>query len=660
MNFIRSLLLLAFALGTVPSFAQSVPLQGGPWAQGHAPMYSNSGNSQPVISDSGPASGGDVGVGMSEGLYVAQGTGAPPYVAQGTGPNGTNWCDYDAPITSAAGYHYLCLSPNAGSGGLIVYGAGGTAQQLPLNIVVNGATVPLAPPVYPVTCNGIDDTSALQNALNAVKSGGGGVLELPAGTCVAKATLVYDISDVNTRFTDRLNIIGQGAASSTISFTGLTGAAFSYLGNSSNPESYLKIEGVHFTGSNTVGSSGISLSVAAFVHLTDVVSEAFDYDLDATDVEQSLIEQSNFRWGMHGVRFNPAVKTTSANSITFINSAIANNSVWGLQAANPNAFSFLGGSVQYNGTTTGSSSDWGVKFIEAGNGYGTITFNGVAFEGNTGISDFISDQSTNPANVNILGCGFARSTNVNYSTNNILLTGSNSISTYQISNDEFRGYNNYVPDASRPYIALTNGNAKFFDDGTNIYGSSLEAPPWLGWSRSPTKMLVGAGATPVGGSASATIRAGTDENLYVGGTFSLGSGVSLGSLNDAHSTLLPIEIRASNTTTAGSFGSTPVDLTLVNGSNGTISPVNASIVRISGPTSSFSILGIAAGFNGQRMTLFDSDSEQMTISNDNGGTAVGAKILTLSGADLVLRSGKSAVTLYYSSEDQHWIVTNSN
>lgn len=102
-------------------------------------MYSNSGGSQPVIQDSGPAGGGQPGLGISELLLTARGTGTPPYVGQGTGPNGENFCNYDAPITNATGYHYLCMSPNV-NGGVISYGAGGAATALGLNFIVNGVT----------------------------------------------------------------------------------------------------------------------------------------------------------------------------------------------------------------------------------------------------------------------------------------------------------------------------------------------------------------------------------------------------------------------------------------------------------------------------------------------------------------------------------------
>lgn len=140
MRFARWLVAAATLLLATPAIAQSVPLQGGPWVAGHAPMYSNSGGSQPVIQDSGPAGGGAVGLGMSEGLYVARGTGTPPYAGQGTGPFGSNWCNYDAPITNATGYHFLCLSPNALGGGLLSYGAVGSATQAPLYFSINGTT----------------------------------------------------------------------------------------------------------------------------------------------------------------------------------------------------------------------------------------------------------------------------------------------------------------------------------------------------------------------------------------------------------------------------------------------------------------------------------------------------------------------------------------
>lgn len=135
---LRSVVALIFAALASQAVAQSAILQGGPWAAGRAPMYADSGNSQPVLLDSGPASGGSLGTGLNElGLQV-RGLTTPPIANGGTGPNGENLCDYDAPIDNADGYHYLCLSPNAQGGGLLSYGAAGAADVAPLNVMING------------------------------------------------------------------------------------------------------------------------------------------------------------------------------------------------------------------------------------------------------------------------------------------------------------------------------------------------------------------------------------------------------------------------------------------------------------------------------------------------------------------------------------------
>ena len=126
---------------TGASHAQGI-LQGGTWTAGHVPIYGSQGTNPPVLQDSGPASGPTYGFpGASEGLYqvpTPAGGGTPPFANSGTGPFGTNWCDYDAPITNATGYHFLCMSPNAQGGGLIAYGAGGGASALPLVFNLNG------------------------------------------------------------------------------------------------------------------------------------------------------------------------------------------------------------------------------------------------------------------------------------------------------------------------------------------------------------------------------------------------------------------------------------------------------------------------------------------------------------------------------------------
>lgn len=138
-----TLAVIAFLAPISSALGQSSLLQGGAWTPGHGPMYVGSGSGQPIVQDSGPASGGAIGLGYNEQLLTVRGTGTAPYANAGTGPFGTNACNYDAPTTNATGYHYLCFSPNALGGGLIAYGYGGGATPLPLQFNINGVLTSL-------------------------------------------------------------------------------------------------------------------------------------------------------------------------------------------------------------------------------------------------------------------------------------------------------------------------------------------------------------------------------------------------------------------------------------------------------------------------------------------------------------------------------------
>src|ERR1039458_4897362 len=127
--------LCALFLAPAVAWGQGTILQAGPPTGGHVPMYTPSGGSQAAVQDSGPASGGMAGLGLSELLQVNP----SPTASTGTGPYGTHICNYSTPVNSGA-YYYLCVDSNAQSGGLFAYGNGGTAPPLPFHFIVNGAT----------------------------------------------------------------------------------------------------------------------------------------------------------------------------------------------------------------------------------------------------------------------------------------------------------------------------------------------------------------------------------------------------------------------------------------------------------------------------------------------------------------------------------------
>ncbi len=155
--------LIALIASLSGAWGQTTLLNGGAWTAGHVPQYvgtSQNQFSQPVVMDGGSAAGGAVGVNAGEMGIVARGpvSSTPPYVGLGTGPNGEIFCLYDGPIDAAAGYHYVCLTPNASngsqSGPMISVGYGGAASPLPLSFKINGVAV------NPVTCSAGSPTSS--------------------------------------------------------------------------------------------------------------------------------------------------------------------------------------------------------------------------------------------------------------------------------------------------------------------------------------------------------------------------------------------------------------------------------------------------------------------------------------------------------------------
>ncbi len=148
MKRVACIVVLALAFAPALAYGQSAILQGGGYTLGHVPAYVSQGG-QPVVVDGGPARGGDVGTGISELGLIARGTGTPPYAGQGTGAFGSIFCAYDAPITNATGYHYVCLSPNSSGGtALISTGAVGAASPIGLNFNIDGTSI------VGVTCSG--------------------------------------------------------------------------------------------------------------------------------------------------------------------------------------------------------------------------------------------------------------------------------------------------------------------------------------------------------------------------------------------------------------------------------------------------------------------------------------------------------------------------
>jgi hypothetical protein len=121
-------------------------------------------------------------------------------------------------------------------------------------------------------------------------------------------------------------------------------------------------------------------------------------------------------------------------------------------------------------------------------------------------------------------------------------------------------------------------------------------------------------------------------------------------------------LRQSGTTTGFSQPTALVEVTLVNGANDDIAITGTEtlrIIRIVGPSGAFSVSGFTAPSAGRMIVLHNTTAQAMTLTNDAGSTAAN-RILTLTGADIVLAARTSSATLAYDSTAARWIVASYN
>lgn len=100
-------------------------------------------------------------------------------------------------------------------------------------------------------------------------------------------------------------------------------------------------------------------------------------------------------------------------------------------------------------------------------------------------------------------------------------------------------------------------------------------------------------------------------------------------------------------------------LSLANGTNSDITIDTNSFFRISGPTLAFSITGLAGGADGKILTLYNTTSQLMTITNDAISTAEN-RIYTIIGTDIIVPAGTNVIQLQYNASVSRWIVINGH
>lgn len=262
-----------------------------------------------------------------------------------------------------------------------------------------------------------NDSAAIQAAVSALLTAGGGRLYVPGSTgdyiCNSGITIDATLASSLSRYGAALTIYGDGPSRSCIKSTTISSPMFLYIGNLLHNESHFRIENIRLagnTGAPVASSVGLSMSSAAWTTFDRCDIEGFDAGVSATDIDQVAFYNCNIRFNLRGIVCTTGIPITSPNSWTFVNTLIAGNSTYGIYVKNANSFTFVGGSIQYNGRI-GVAGGWGVYLDEVGDGYGNALFSGTAFEGNGGAGDFLSTQTANPAVITFNSVGFTRTAN---------------------------------------------------------------------------------------------------------------------------------------------------------------------------------------------------------------------------------------------------------
>lgn len=95
---------------------------------------------------------------------------------------------------------------------------------------------------------------------------------------------------------------------------------------------------------------------------------------------------------------------------------------------------------------------------------------------------------------------------------------------------------------------------------------------------------------------------------------------------------------------------------LSNGLNSNIADAGTGYIRISGPTGAFSLGGFQGGAASRLLYVFNSTSQAMTIINQSGSSTAANRILTLTGADVTLRTGTSFASFIYDGTAARWVL----
>ena len=322
-----------------------------------------------------------------------------------------------------------------------------------------------------------DVSTALQAASNQAVAWGA-KLFIPPGTLRLANTVTVDISARGDDQIGRFDISAAGRGLTVLKWVGgadvcalnlVGGSAFAGHANAT-------VGDIMISGTGNTGR-GICTSKLADLTFRDVFIQSMKHAYYLRDTLSTRWFGGTTTYNTYGLY---ADRTTNSgpNALSFFGHRFGLNAEYALKLVGGSSLNVSGGSIEGNGVG-GTGNERGGVILENPGGEGGVaaTFTGVYFEANQGRADLFMSMGQYPVTLNAFGSHFNRVDDF-FATNAIRVESpaGSARAVVNVSGTAFRGYNNYQPSSSRPYISFTPGSLVTLNDAGALYGSDQEYP----------------------------------------------------------------------------------------------------------------------------------------------------------------------------------------